>query len=239
MTRNVVTVHRDQPFKDLVQLMHDHGVSGVPVVDDDGRLVGIVSEADLLLSEVKDREPRPRSLFLEWLLHPKRLQETEERAQDVRARDVMVKDVISVRPETSVQEAIRTLLRHEVKRLPVVDPENRVVGIASRRDLLSPFLREDDEILREVREDIIARTMWIDPATIDVEVRQGVVRLSGQMDRRGAKEILVDLVHRVDGVVGVEDELTYQADDRGARPPPFVSPDDGGSPEHPDSDSRG
>jgi CBS domain-containing protein len=228
MTRRVVTVHQGQPFKDLVQLMHDHGVSGVPVVDDDGRLVGIVSEADLLLSDVKGREPKPRSLFLEWLLHPKRLQEMEERAQDARARDVMVKDVISVRPDTPLQEAIRTLLRHGVKRLPVVDSEQRVVGIVSRRDLLSPFLRDDDEIRREIGEDIIARTMWIDPAAIDVEVRQGVVRLRGRLDRRGAKETLVDLVHRVDGVVGVDDELTYQADDRGARPPPFVPPGAGG-----------
>jgi CBS domain-containing protein len=224
MTRSVVTARQDLPFKDLVRLMHKHRVSGVPVVDEDGRLAGVVSEADLLRSEEKGRQPRPKSLFLEWLLHPKRLEEMERRVQDVRASDVMVTDVITVRPDTPVEEAIGTLLRHGVKRLPVVDAENRVVGIASRRDLLSPFLREDDEIRREISGDIIARTMWIDPATVEVGVQHGVVRLRGRLDRRSTKEIVVDLVHRVDGVVGVEDELTYEVDDRGARPPAFVSP---------------
>jgi CBS-domain-containing membrane protein len=212
MTRQVVTVRQDQPFKELVALMHRHGVSAVPVVDGDGRLVGIVSEVDLLSSDAKARVPRPKSLFLEWLLHPKRLQEMEQRVQDVRARDVMVPDVITVRPETPVQRAIGILLRHGVKRLPVVDVENRVVGIVSRRDLLSPFLREDDEILREVREDIIAGTMSIDPATIEVTVRDGVVRLLGRVGRPRTKEIVVDLTNRVDGVVGVENELTYEPD---------------------------
>lgn len=212
MTRQVVTVRQDQPFKDLVLLMHTHRVSGVPVVDGDGRLVGIVSEGDLLSSEAKAREPKPKSLFLEWLLHPKRLQEMEQRSQDVRARDIMVTDVITVRPHTPVEQAIGVLLRRGVKRLPVVDAENRVVGIVSRRDLLSPFLREDDEIRREVREEIIDRTMSIDPATLEVRVHDGVVRLRGQVSRRNTKKIIVELVHRVDGVVGVEDELNYQPD---------------------------
>ena len=219
MTRTVVTVREDTPFKDLVRVMHEHRVGGVPVLDAQDRLTGIVTEADLLRAEDDTRQPRPRSAFLEWFIHPARLAKIESRADGLRAADVMTKEVITVSPQTQVHDAIRTLLRAGVKRLPVIDTQSRVLGIVSRRDLLSPFLRTDEEIRREVYEEVIRGTMWIDPATISVEVHHGVVTLRGRVERRSETQILVALVRRVAGVVGLRDELTYDIDDRELRLP--------------------
>ena len=101
-----------------------------------------------------------------------------------------------------------------------MDAGGRVVGIVSRRDLLDPFLRSDEEIRGEIVEDVLHRTMWMDPATLAVEVTEGVVILRGQVDARSEREILEASVRRVDGVVGVEDEVTYRVDDRELSVPP-------------------
>jgi CBS domain-containing protein len=212
MTRNVLTATEDAPFKHLVKLMHECGVSGIPIVDKKGLLVGIVTEADLLRAAGHGRPPR--SGFLEWFLHPAPLEELEQRIEDLRAGDVMTRDVVSVHPETPVAEAAKMLLQAGVKRLPVTDPRGRVVGIASRGDLLRPFLRRDEDIRTEIAHEVVLRAMWLDPATVDVKVRGGVVTLAGTVERRSEKEILVELTRRVAGVVGVEDRLAYREDDR-------------------------
>ena len=221
MTRSVVTVREDAGFKDLVTTMHRHGVSGVPVVDEGERLVGIVTQADLLIAEDEARNPRAPAPLVEWFIHPDTLSEIEGRGDDVSARDLMTREVVTIGPDAPVHHAIRRMLESEVKRLPVVDADGRVVGIVSRRDLLRPFLRGDETIRLEIADDVIRRTMWMDPATIDVEVARGVVTLQGTVDRRSDKEILAAMVRRVGGVVGVNDELGYRTDDRGlAAPPP-------------------
>lgn len=214
MTRTVVSVREDTPFKELVRIMHEHRVGGVPVLDADDHLTGLVTEVDLLRAEAGTRHAGPRSAFLEWFIHPARLAKIESRADGLRAADVMTKEVITVSPQTQVHDAIRTLLRTGVKRLPVVDTQWRVLGIVSRRDLLSPFLRTDEEIRREVYEEVIRGTMWIDPTTINVEVHHGVVTLRGQVERRSEKLIMAGLVRRVAGVVALREELTFDIDDR-------------------------
>ncbi len=218
MTPSVVVVQEDAPFKELVRLMHEHRVSGVPVLDAEKRLVGIVTEADLLRAEDEWGQHRKRS-FLAWFLHPGGFERIAARSEGIRAADLMSRDVVTVTPDVPVREAIRILLDAGVKRLPVVNDERRVVGIVSRADLLLPFLRPDDEIAKEIRDDVIFGVMWIDPSSIEVEVNDGVVSLTGRVERRSVKEIMVELVHRVDGVVGVEDQrLTYRRDDREIRP---------------------
>ena len=219
MTTSVVSVREDTPFKEIAQTMHERNVSGVPVVTDNAKLLGIVSEADLLAFDDRDGRRQRRRSFVEWFLHPRRPSEIEARTVNVQAHDVMTSDVVTVTADTPVQRASKVLLDAGVKRLPVVDEEGRVVGIVSRRDLLSPFLRGDEEIASEVREDVILGAMWIDPSMIRAEVNGGVVRLQGRVDRRSVKEILVELVGRVDGVVGVQaEELEYEQDDRDVRP---------------------
>jgi CBS domain-containing protein len=103
--------------------------------------------------------------------------------------------------------------RAEVKRLPVVDADGHLVGIVSRADLLRIFLRQDAEIAREIREDVIRRTLWIDPDTIRVVVREGVVRMQGQVERRSLLPIVERLVSSIEGVVALDDRLSYAADD--------------------------
>lgn len=213
MTPTVVVIREDTPFKEIVRLMHEHRVSGLPVLDAEGRLIGIVTEADLLVVEEEPAEPK-RSRFIEWFINPGRLAEIEARAEDLRAADIMTRAVVTVDPDMTVRQGAKALLDAGVKRLPVIDEDRRVLGIVSRADLLVPYLRPDQEIAEEIRDDVIFRTMWLDPLAIEVHVEGGVVRLRGTVDRRSVKEILTELVRRVDGVVSVEDEIGYRWDDR-------------------------
>jgi CBS domain-containing protein len=146
MTRSVITVTPDTGFQELVSTMARHRVSGVPVVGEGGRLAGIVSEADLLREGAGDRR-RPRAL--DWFLHPRRTEQAHARGQSAGA--VMTTPAVTVRSDTSIWEAIRTLREAGVKRLPIVDDDHHVVGIVSRVDLLSAFIRSDEKIAAQVR----------------------------------------------------------------------------------------
>jgi CBS-domain-containing membrane protein len=219
MSSTVVAAAEQTGYKELVQLMSESRVSGVPVIDRDGRLVGIVTEADLLLAE----EGEQTSLLHMRLAHPKRLAALAREAKGVRASDIMTRQVITACPDDTVHEAAKKLLEAKVKRLPVVDDDTRVVGIVSRSDLLQPYLRTDEEIRAEITEDVILRTMSIDPKTIRVEVSDGLVHLHGRVDSRSEKDLVLEFVRRVDGVVGVDDHLTFAANDRNS-PPVGISP---------------
>ena len=125
----------------------------------------------------------------------------------------MTAPAITVGPDASLAEAARLLHRHQIKRLPVVDPAGPLAGIVSRADLLKVFLRSDDQIAQEVRQDVLRRALWVDPDTITVEVGDGVVTLTGQLERRSLIPITVSLVHGVDGVIEVVDRLGFEFDD--------------------------
>lgn len=226
MTRDVVTVDALAPFKEVVRLMQEHRVSALPVVDEDDVLLGIVSEGDLILRE----DP--------GLAGGGHMFESRHRAKDRAkaagdlAHELMTSPVISVAPDAPLGEAARLMHRNEVKRLPVVTAEGRLVGIVSRADLLRVFLRDDAAIAKEIREDVIRRTLWIDPDTIRVVVREGVVTLQGQVERRSLLPIVERLVASVEGVVAVNDRLSYAADDTapGEMPTPWtaIAPRSGG-----------
>jgi CBS domain-containing protein len=207
MTRTVVVVRDSTPFKEVVRRMHEHRVSAVPVVDEFGRTLGVVSEADLILKEDANLEG-DGGLF-------ERRRHRDERAKHAAeaAGELMTSPAVTVRPEARLGEAVRLMTKHGVKRLPVVGPDGRVVGIVSRSDLLKIFLRTDAEISREIREDVIRRTLWIDPTTIRVVARDGVVTLDGQIERRSLIPVLLALTHAVEGVVGVDSRLSYLIDD--------------------------
>jgi CBS domain-containing protein len=212
MTREVVVVHPQTPFKEIVRRMHEARVSALPVLDDDGRLVGIVSEADLILKEDPELDETAR------LFEGRHRRSDRQKAAGLFARELMTQPVVTIGPSESLGEAARLMHRRQVKRLPVVDQDGRLVGILARSDLLTVFLREDAEIEREVREDVIRRTLWIDPDTVRVSVREGVVRIEGQLERRSLIPVLERLVSSVDGVVGVELALSYQVDDTVSAP---------------------
>jgi CBS domain-containing protein len=216
MTNDVVTVRDTTPFKEIVGLLEEHHVSAVPVVDRRKRLVGIVTEADLLVKERHGRpEPPP---FLEG--HRSRAERAKARARV--ASELMTAPVITVTPFETIAEAARLMHRHNVKRLPVVDADGDLLGIVGRADLLKVFLRSDGEIRQEVEENIIQRLLKWDPASVRVTVRDGVVSMSGRLPRKTQVEILVGLVYGIEGVVGVDNRLTFEFDDevRGVLPWP-------------------
>jgi len=208
MTRAVVSVDALTPFKDIVRRMQVHRVSAVPVVDEDGCVLGLVSEADLILKEDPELANAPR--VFEGV-HRRR---DRSKAAGLVASEVMSAPVITIAPEASIEEAARLMHRRSVKRVPVVDPDTgRIVGIVSRTDLLKVFLRDDEEIAREIREDVVRRTLWIDPDTIRVVVRAGVVTVEGQIERRSLIPVLERLVLSTEGVVAFAKNLTYLTDD--------------------------
>lgn len=207
MTRRVVTVDALAPYKGVVRLMQENGVSALPVVDDDGTMLGIVSEGDLILKEDPELGRRGR------LFDGRGRSSARAKAAASKAWELMTTPVVSVTPQASLGEAARLMHRHAVKRLPVLDEGGRIVGIVSRVDLLEIFLRSDAEIAQEIREDVIRRTLWMEPDTIRAVVHDGVVTLQGQVERRSLISVVDRLVSSVEGVVGVDDQLSYLHDD--------------------------
>jgi CBS domain-containing protein len=207
MTRTVVVVDAFTPFKEIVRRMHEHRVSAVPVVDEDEVLVGIVSEGDLILKEDPELDGEGR------LFESSQRRIDRSKAAGLTATDVQSAPVVTVGPDAPIGEAARLMHERHVKRLPVVDDEQHVIGIVSRPDLLKVFLRPDAEIAKEISEDVIRRTLWIEPHTIRVTVRDGVVRLDGQVERRGLAPVLEQLVLSTDGVVALDSHLSWQIDD--------------------------
>lgn len=207
MTTDLVTVLPTTPFKEIVRRLRAARVSALPVLDEDGRLVGIVSEADLILKEDRELEEAAH------LFQRRHRRLDRQKAAGLYAGELMTSPVVTIGPGASLAEAARLMHRKQVKRLPVVDEDGRVVGIISRSDLLTVFLRDDAEIEQEVREDVVRRTLWIDPDTVSVRVREGVVYLEGQLERRSLIPVLERLVSSVEGVVGVEQRLTFEVDD--------------------------
>jgi CBS domain-containing protein len=207
MTRTVVVVSERAPYKEIVRLMEDHRVSALPVITESGRVVGIVSEADLLLKEeYPPLEPGRAPLV-------RRHRAERAKASASVAEDLMTREVITIRPSASLTEAARVMHRHGVKRLPVVGPEAEIVGIVSRRDLLKVFLRDDAEILLEVRDRVLGDVLVLGPSAVRAMVHEGTVYLDGTVEQRSLIPIIVRLVHAVDGVVAVDERLQWAVDD--------------------------
>jgi CBS-domain-containing membrane protein len=213
MTRTVVVVNDSAGFKEMVRQMEDSGVSALPVVDADGRLVGIVSEADLLLKEERDLEHHRGGPF-----QSKRRRIERAKAEGLVAAKLMTSPVITIDPDASLGQAARRMHENRVKRLPVVDEDDKVLGIVSRADLLSVFMRPDEEIERDVVDGVLGRTLSLWPDRVRASVREGVVTVKGSVERRSLISLLTGLVRGVDGVVGVEEHLSYEVDDVRLRP---------------------
>jgi len=208
MTADVAYVREGAPYKELVRLLAERRVSALPVVDVNRNVIGIVSEADLLL-----KQQHPADSFQRFLLEGKRRRLERAKARGGTAADLMSKPAITVGPDATVAEAARLLRMHLVKRLPVTDPLGRLVGIVSRSDLLSVFLRPDDEIRREILEEVIFSELGMGPDRFDVTVREGVVTLQGTCERRSLVQVVVRAVAAVEGVVRVDNRLGYDLDD--------------------------
>jgi len=204
MTNEVVAVRRDASFKEMAARLRQHRVSAFPVIDDNRRVIGVVSEADLLAREaLGDEHGIPAALT--GILHHKELKKSE----GLTAGDLMTHPAVTVRPEDSVEHAARLMYTLQVKRLPVVDAGGFLVGIVSRSDLLVVFDRTDEEIHAEIVNDVILRDFLVDPALFTVSVAEGVVTIQGAPETAELGHNLVDKIRHVLGVVAVRDELTY------------------------------
>ncbi len=207
MTTNVAAVRKSTPFKEVARALAERRISALPILDEDDRLAGIVSEADLLpKEEYQDETGTP-------IFATRRERAARERAAGDTAGQLMTTPVITITPEVRVAEAARIMDRAGVKRLPVIDAENRVIGIITRGDLLRVFLRGDDEIREEVVREVFMRMLWADPTRFDVEVRDGIVVLTGEVQQKSDIAVGVRLTRAVDGVVDVINKLTFRFDD--------------------------
>jgi CBS domain-containing protein len=207
MTSAVHVASKQTPFKRLVQLIEDNKISAVPIVDETGVPVGIVSESDLLLKERRhELESEPD------LLHPRRRRQERAKAEGVVACEIMSVPPLTVRSDTSLAHAARLMQERNVRRLVVVDERGKIVGIVSRSDLLQVFLRTDDEVREEVLS--IIPSLLLPPSDgVRVGVQWNVVTLSGEVDRKTDTQILVRATRELDGVVDVVNRLRYQWDD--------------------------
>ncbi len=208
MTPSPISVALDAGFKQMVELLETNRISALPVVDRSRIVMGVVSEADLLLKEERDE------LGTAHWFESRETRAARRRKRGETARDFMSSPAVTATPEMPVVMAARLMHQRGVKRLPVVDGEGRLIGILTRSDALKVFLRSDAELRQEVVDGVIVHSLWMDPEPIRVSVSEGVVELSGQVDRRSDMKVLSELVGALDGVVAVHaDQLTYRYED--------------------------
>ena len=191
MTTDVVAVAPTTSIRDAARMMFRYRVSGLPVVDPEGHVLGIITEGDFLAMELKRADGGTTA--------------------DV-VSEVMSRSVLGISPDLEVMEAARYMSDHDVKRVVVVE-DGTMTGIISRFDILAGFTRPDDLIEDEIREDLIRRVLFVDPSTVDVTVSNGVVRLFGKIGTRTEVRLMEELTRRLDGVVDVDNELEWRIDD--------------------------
>src|SRR6266508_2235779 len=210
MTRGVVVAREATPFHELVALLSREHVAALPVIDNAGQVIGIVSESDLLLKEVEELAGpcAPQEMTL-------RHRQEYAKAAGTTAKQVMTAQVVTAYPEEHVAEAARRMHTRKVHQLPVVDRAGVLAGIITRADILKVFRRTDQEIRFELLDDIIAKLLRAQGPAPTVEVEGGVVTMTGTLPRRSQVVALTELARTVDGVVAVHSYLTFDHDDLG------------------------
>lgn len=204
----VVTVRPDTPFKAVAALLSAHRISGVPVLGRSGKVLGVVSEADLLPKEIRANGPVAGR-------HPNdpAAADFRRRAAALTALDLMTAPAVTASPKEVAAAAAARMERYRIRRLPVVNEHGHLQGIISRRDVLRAYLRRDEEIGAEVRA-VLADELGHTPETCRTSVRDGVVTVCGQVPTRSTAQLVRAAVARVEGVVGLEYSLTFDLDDQ-------------------------
>jgi CBS domain-containing protein len=216
MTRNVASIGRDAPIGDAIRLMLDHRISGLPVVDGSGKVVGMLTEGDLLRrAETQTERQRPR--WLELLLGPGRLADEYVRTHGRKVGEIMTEDLVSVAEDTPLAEIVQLMERRRIKRLPVLRGD-ALVGIVTRADLMralgqlvdkEPISASDDDEIQKCVLAELARTAWAPRAGITVVVTDGIVELDGAITNEKAREAVRVAAENVPGVKGVRDRLVW------------------------------
>lgn len=217
MTTSVISASHDAPLKDVANLLVEHGISGLPVVDADKRVVGVVSEADFLLKE-SGADAMPHGRLERLLGETKATRNYRAKLEATTAAEAMTSPAITVSSGHSISEAARTMTRHAINRLVVVD-DGRLVGIVTRADLVRAYVRSDQELAETIRQDVVLRILWLDPAGFVVNVKDGVATIVGQVESRSTAEMVGRAVAMVPGIVDVRADVTWSLDDTKLRPP--------------------
>ncbi len=216
MTQSVRSVRRETPLKEVAVLLVEHTISGVPVVDVEGNVLGVVSEADLVMKEqgADAVRHRPLARFL-GESHESRTQLAKLAA--VTAGEAMTAPAVTIESGRRISEAAALMIARRVNRLPVVD-DGRIVGIVTRADLVRAYVRSDDELARAIREDVLLRILWLDPSVFTIVVTDGVASISGRVERRSTAEMVERAVSMVPGIMDVHAAVTWELDDSRIEP---------------------
>lgn len=206
MSTDVLTIGPDAPLKEAARRMIEAGVSGLPVTDGSGKPIGIITEADFVASEA-GRRPEHRAGLLRFFVKD---EEMPKRRQVV--SDVMTKEVKVLKPDLDHAEAARLMQKAGIKRVPIVDDDGRLIGLISRADMLRAYVRPDQEIIDEIAGHVMRDVLWIDPVKVTVGCIDGNITLSGHLETRSDALLLAELAGRLDGVVSVADNLTWEVD---------------------------
>ncbi len=205
MTARVIWVRKAASFREVASAFREYRVSAFPVIDENRRVIGVVSEADLLAKQALDGGEDGMPGMITGLLRRRE----QEKARGVTAGDVMTSPAVTVRPEDTVEHAARLMYTRRVKRLPVVDAGGHLVGIIGRADVLSVFDRTDAQIRNEIMTDVLHAEFLIDPKEVKVRVKDGVVTLEGRAGTAVLGQEIARRVRHVQGVVAVRDRLSY------------------------------
>ena len=207
MTTEIAAVPEAARYKEIVAILRRHGVSSVPVLDGDGRVVGVVSEADLLDRHTTRELPRG-TIRLAWKLRQ------WSRAAAAKAADLMTTPAVTISPGDPIAEAARLMESRRLRRLPVTDARGRLAGVISRADVLSVGERPDKYIRHDVMTKVIAGRFGLNPRTFDVTVNSGLVTIAGCVADQPTAIRLIGAVWQVEGVCGICDRLLYLAQEQ-------------------------
>jgi CBS-domain-containing membrane protein len=205
MSTHVVAVRKNAPFKDMAARLREHRVSAFPVLDEDNKVIGVVSEADLLTKEALEFSATSR---VSGMLHHRE----QVKAAATTAEDLMTKPPVTVGPEEFVTHAARLMYARKVKRLPVVDDDGHLIGIVSRADVLSVYSRPDADIRHEIIDNIILGMLLCDPSRFTVTVKDGIVTVEGMPETVSVGHDMIGEIQHVEAVVAVRDRLNYPTD---------------------------
>jgi CBS domain-containing protein len=205
MTTHVIAVRKNATFKDMAAQLREHRVSAFPVLDNDNKVIGVVSEADLLTKEALESGGKAAGI-----LHHRE----QVKAAGLTAADLMTKPPVTIGPNDFVSHAARVMYSRRVKRLPVVDDDGRLVGIVSRADVLSVYGRPDTDIRHDIVEHVILDALLTDPARFTITVKDGIVTVEGMPETAVVGHDMIEEIRHVEGVVAVRDRLSYPRAER-------------------------
>ncbi len=216
MTRTVVSVPSNAPLKEVAQLIVDNRISGLPVVDQDGAVLGVVSEADFLMKEQGPEAIRHRS-FARFRGESQESRDQLAKLEAVSAGGAMTAPAITIESNCRISEAAALMIARRVNRLPVVE-QGRLVGIVTRADLVRAYVRSDEQLTETIRQEVLLRILWLDPALFAVIVTDGVASISGRVERRSTAEMIEPSVGMVPGIVDVHADVAWNVDDSRTQP---------------------